>query len=35
VDRYGASAPAGTIYEKFGLTVENIIELAEDLLRRK
>lgn len=35
VDKYGASAPAGTIYEKYGLTVENIIDKAEELMRRK
>ena len=35
VDKYGASAPAGTIYEKYGLTVENVIDKAEELLRRK
>lgn len=34
VDRYGASAPAKTIYEKYGLTVENVVKQAEDLLRR-
>jgi transketolase len=34
VDRYGASAPAGRIFEEYGLSVENVIKLAEDLLRR-
>jgi transketolase len=34
VDRYGASAPADIIYEKYGLTVENIIKQAQELLRR-
>ncbi len=31
IDRFGASAPAATIFEKFGLTVENIINLAKEL----
>lgn len=35
VDKYGASAPAGTIYEKYGLTVGNIIVQAGELMRRK
>jgi transketolase len=34
VDKYGASAPAGTIYEEYGLTVEDVIDQAERLLRR-
>ncbi len=34
VDRYGASAPAGQIYEEFGLTVENVINQANFLLRK-
>ena len=32
VDRFGASAPAATIYEKYGLTVENVIAKAKDLI---
>ncbi len=28
LDHFGASAPAGTLYEKFGLTVEKIVEAA-------
>ncbi|GMU88909.1 MAG: transketolase [Chlorobiota bacterium] len=28
LDHFGASAPAGTLYEKFGLTVEKILEAA-------
>ena len=35
VDKFGASAPAGIIYEKYGLTVESVINQAEELLRRK
>lgn len=34
VDRYGASAPAGTIYEQYGLTVEKVVEKARELLKR-
>lgn len=32
VDGFGASAPADVVYEKFGLTVENIVERARQLL---
>jgi len=34
VDRFGASAPAGKIFEEFGFTVDNVIYQAEKLLRR-
>jgi transketolase len=32
LDRYGASAPATTVFEKLGLTVENVVNLAQELL---
>jgi transketolase len=32
LDRYGASAPATTVFEKLGFTVENVIKLAQELL---
>jgi transketolase len=32
VDQFGASAPYKTIYQKYGLTVENIIEQSLDLI---
>jgi transketolase len=32
IERYGASAPAGTIFKEFGFTVENVINLARKLL---
>jgi transketolase len=32
IERYGASAPYETIYEKFGLSVENVIDHAKGLL---
>jgi transketolase len=32
--RFGASAPYKMIYQQFGLTVENVIEQAKDLLKR-
>ncbi len=32
VDRYGASAPQRVIYEKYGLTANNVIERAKSLL---
>lgn len=31
IERYGASAPYETIYEKFGLTVENVIDKAKGI----
>ena len=35
VDTFGASAPFKTLYEKYGLTVENIIQKIEHLFGRK
>jgi len=32
MDSFGASAPAGTLYEKFGITAENVAAKAEALL---
>jgi transketolase len=32
IDHYGASAPAKTIFEKFGFTVENVVAKAKELL---
>jgi transketolase len=32
IDHYGASAPAATVFEKFGLTVDNVVKDAEELL---
>ena len=32
IDRYGASAPAATVFEKYGLTVDNVVKTAEELL---
>lgn len=34
IDRFGASAPAGRIYEEFGLTTDNVINKADELLRK-
>ena len=34
VDRFGASAPAGRIFEEYGLTVDNVVEQAGKLLRK-
>ena len=34
VDRFGASAPAGTIYEKLGFTVDDVVARAAALLER-
>ncbi len=35
IERFGASAPAKTLFEKFGFTVENITSRALALLQRK
>jgi transketolase len=35
IDRFGASAPAKTLFEKFGFTVDNIIGTATKLLKDK
>lgn len=32
LDRYGASAPAATVFEKLGFTVEHVVKLAQELL---
>ena len=32
IDRFGASAPAGVLYEKFGITVEHAVAAAQRLL---
>jgi len=34
METFGASAPGPVLYEKFGFTVEKIIEAARDLLHR-
>jgi transketolase len=34
MDRFGASAPAAVLYEKFGLTVDHIADKARSLLRK-
>ncbi|KAI5082894.1 hypothetical protein GOP47_0002637 [Adiantum capillus-veneris] len=32
IDHFGASAPAGTIYKKFGLTVDNVVANAKEVM---
>ncbi|NOQ40434.1 MAG: transketolase [Anaerolineales bacterium] len=34
IERFGASAPAGRIYEEFGLSVDEVIKKSEELLRK-
>ena len=34
LDHFGASAPASVLFEKFGITVENIIDTVKTLLKR-
>lgn len=33
MDRFGASAPAGILFEKFGLTAENVVQTARSMCR--
>jgi transketolase len=35
LDHFGASAPAGTIFERFGFTVDRVAEVARGVLDRK
>jgi transketolase len=35
IDKFGASAPAKTLFENYGLTVDHIVEKAKDLLVKK
>ena len=32
IDKFGASAPAGTIYKEYGISVENVVATAKSLL---
>ena len=32
LDRFGASAPASELFEHFGFSVENVLEIARELL---
>lgn len=32
IDRFGASAPAGIVYKEFGITVENVVAKAREVL---
>ena len=32
IDSFGASAPAGSLFEKFGFTVQNVVDLAKSVL---
>ena len=33
IDRFGESAPAGKLFDKFGFTAENVIETAKSILK--
>jgi transketolase len=35
MDGFGASAPAGILYEKFGITTRAVIEAAKTLMKKK
>jgi transketolase len=34
LDHYGASAPQNILFEKFGFTIENVVEKANDILKK-
>jgi len=34
MESFGASAPASVLYEKFGITAEQVIKAAKELIRR-
>ena len=34
LDRFGASAPAGTVFEQFGFTVERVADVARGVVAR-
>ncbi len=34
IDHFGASAPGGTLMEKFGFTPENVVQKALELLKK-
>ena len=34
IDRYGASAPADVLLEKYGFTVDNVVSRAKKLLQK-
>jgi len=33
IDRFGASAPGGTLFKEFGFTVENVVNTAKEVLK--
>mgnify|MGYP002543918997 FL=1 len=33
MESFGASAPAATLFEKFGITTEHVVEVARDILK--
>jgi len=35
MDRFGASAPASVLYEKFGITVQGVIESVKILIKKQ
>ncbi len=35
INKFGASAPAGVVFEKYGFTLDNVIKLAHGLLGKK
>ena len=32
IDTFGASAPANVLFKEFGFTIENVVEIAKELL---
>jgi len=35
IDRYGASAPAATVFEQLGFSVENVEKIALEMMRNE
>ncbi|MCD2347335.1 transketolase [Clostridium guangxiense] len=35
IDHFGASAPAGILFKKFGFTVENVIKMCKEIVKNK
>jgi len=34
IDRFGASAPGSTVMSKLGISVQNVVERAQELMNR-
>ena len=34
IDTFGASGPAGRLFEKFGITVENVVAVSKEVINK-